>query len=154
MSSLWNTPPRFDKPEVDPTSLKSTLARLANATLSQLWLNSPLKDRISIGCHSLENSGAGDGHLARYKNLSNGRYDGVHFYGNNGREDYTNSVMTILKLTLPERNFAKTNDGCGTAQTENHSQCPQARYQKQSKYQPNVQTKNRFSVFNSNSGNY
>ena len=88
-------PPRFDEIYVDPTSLKPKLDRLANATLSQLWLNSPLKDRIIIGQHSLESSGAGAQYLDRYKNFRTEKYDGVHFYGQTGCSDYTNSVNTI-----------------------------------------------------------
>ena len=95
-------PPRFDEIYVDPTSLKPKLARLANATLSQLWLNSPLKDRIIIGQHSLESSGAGAQYLDRYKNFRTEKYDGVHFYGQTGCSDYTNSVKTILMLALSE----------------------------------------------------
>ena len=37
--------PRFDN---DPSSLKPDLPRLANVTLGQLWLNSPLKHKIFI----------------------------------------------------------------------------------------------------------
>ena len=62
---LMENPPRFDTHERDPTSLKAELARLANATLGQLWLNSNLKDKIFIGRQSLESSGAGAVHLAR-----------------------------------------------------------------------------------------
>ena len=57
-------PPRFDTVDVDPLSVKPTLANLANTTLGQLWLNSPLKDKIFIGQHSLESSGVGTGHFA------------------------------------------------------------------------------------------
>jgi hypothetical protein len=147
-------PPRFDNKKVDPTSLKPTLARLANATLSQLWLNCPLKDKIFIGRHSLESSGTGAPHLARYKDQNTGRYDGVHMYGKSGCEDYTNSVKTIMMVALSETDCTETTTGCGTTQSDSHSYCPQAKYQKKFKYQPTVNTKNRFSVFNSNQGNY
>ena len=55
--------PRFDNLDVDPTSLKPNLVKLANATLSQLWLNSPIKHKISIGYHSLNSSGVGAAHV-------------------------------------------------------------------------------------------
>ena len=45
---LMEHPPRFDLPNVDPHSVKPDLAKLANITLGQYWLNSPLKDRIVI----------------------------------------------------------------------------------------------------------
>ena len=142
---IMEHPPRFDSKSVDPTILKPTLARLANSTLGKLWLNCPLKDKILIGRHSLENSGSGEAHHARYENQNTGRYDGVHLYGYTGRKDYTNSVKTILMLALSENGF-------GTAQTGYHSSCPQAKYQEE-KRQPTVNTSNRFNVFNSNQGN-
>ena len=130
--------------------LKPSLARLAIATFNQLWLSSPLKDIISIGCHSLESPGVGDSHLARYKNPNTGRYDGVHFYGNVGCKDYTKSVKTILMLALSEKQCSQPRSEGGKAQSDDHLDCPQSRFQKQRKYQPNVAVKNRFSVFNSN----
>ena len=145
---IFEHPPRFDLSAVDPISLKSKLARLANSTLSQLWLNSPLKDNIFIGQHSLESSGAGAVHLSKYKNQKTGRYDGVHFYGPSGCRDYTDSVKTILMLALPEKNSK-----CGPAQPSNQENCPQSMFQNGPAYHPSVHPKNRFGVFNSNSKN-
>ena len=136
--------PRFDQRNEDPNSLKPKLAKLANATLSQQWLTSPLKDQIIIGRHSLESPGTGARHSARYVDQRTGRYDGVHLYGQTGCADYTESVNTIFMLAQSEQN-----QGVGNTQTENHSTCPQAEYQKANP----VPTKNRFSVFNSNSKN-
>ena len=106
-------------------------------------------NKITIGRHSLESSGAGIAHSARYVNPRNGRYDGVHLYGQTGCKDYTDSVKTILMLAQSEQNSR-----CGTTQTDNHDNCPQAKFQKKTKCHPSVPTKNRFSVFNSNTGNY
>ena len=145
--------PRFDTPRVDPTSLKSTLARLANTTLGELWLKSPLKNRIFIGQHSLESSGAGEAHFARYENCNTGRYDGVHLYGQSGVRDYTNSVKSILMMALPEYNSKSTSTKCGTAQPNEHQYCPQTEFQNKPAYHPSVQPMNRFSVFNSHLGN-
>ena len=75
---IMEHPPRFDKREVDPTSLKPALVRLANSSLSYLWLNSPLKDKIVIGSHSLGNAGSGDTYQARYVTRT-GRQDGYIF---------------------------------------------------------------------------
>ena len=144
-------PPRFDKQEADPISLKPDLARLANATLGQMWLNSPLKNRIFIGHHSLESSGNSSAHFERYQNQNSGRYDGVHLYGKTGRRDYTNSVKSILMMAFPEVNPATTK--CGSAQQNSHEKCPQTNYQEKTKYHPSVQPRNRFNVFNSNMGN-
>ena len=135
-------PPRFDNKMVDPTSLKSKLARLANATLGQLWLKCKQKSQIVIGQHSLEGSGTGVAHMARYKDLNTGRMDVVHHYGRNGFEDFTNSVSSILMSGMT--------DVCGTAPAGNHNDYTQARRGNQSA----LPTKNRFNVFNSNQGNY
>ena len=140
-------PPRFDTADVDPCSLKPKLAKLANVTLGQLWMNSSLKDKICIGSHSLESSGNGDGHFARYQNYYTGKYDGVHFYGQAGCTDYTNSVKTILKMALPKLSPTKPATESGTAQSNNHKSCPQTKYQ-QKMYHPSVQTKNRFNILN------
>ena len=142
---IMEHPPRFDTPDMDPTSLKPELARIANSTLGQLWLNSPLKEKIHIGRHSLESSGTGATHFKRYENRKTGRYDGVHMYGQSGRKDFTNSLKTIIMMALAEESMADS--GVGTALGDNHNDCEQAKYQKKN-YQPHVQTSNRFSLFN------
>ena len=147
---IMEHPPRFDTPDVDPTFLKPNLARLANATLGGLWLNSPQKDRIVIGQHSLESSGSGAAHVDRYQGRG-GKYDGVHLYGRTGSRDYTNSVMTILSMTVP-RYPGSVQTEHGTAQLEDsHTNCPQAQYQRRN-IQYSVETRNRFSALNQ--GNY
>ena len=135
---IMEHPPRFDNHIVDPNSLKPNLARLANVTLGQLFLNSPFKDKIVIGRHSLESPGAGPAHDARYVNRS-GRSDGVHFWGVKGREVYTNSVNTILMSALPNSRAGTAQGGCQD--------------QSGKKFKTHVPTNNRFSVFNSNKGN-
>ena len=60
---IMEHPPRFDG------KLNSELASLANSTLDQLWVLSPLKARIVIGRHSLESPAVGPTHLARYKDI-------------------------------------------------------------------------------------
>ena len=85
--------PRYDTASDDPHSLKAALSQLFNDTLVQLWLGSPLKERISIGSHSLEcNGGIRD---SRYR-LKN-RFDGIHMYGVSGRKAYTESVLKIVR---------------------------------------------------------
>ena len=141
---LMEHTPRFDSQKSDPTSIKANLVRIANATLGQLWLNSSFKNKIFIRRHSLESSGTGPAHTARYVNTYTGRYDGVHLFGETARADYTNSIKSILLLALPEN---QPTNVFGTAQNGGH--------QKKTNYQPNVQTSNRFSVFNSNNmGNF
>ena len=109
-----------------------------------LWLNSPLKDKIFIGRHSLESSGAGAAHFNRYQNKYTGKYDGVHLYGQTGLLDYTNSVKNILMMSVPKHNPDNGPVELGTAQPDVHNDCAQAKYQRK-EYHPTVQTKNRFS---------
>ena len=146
---IMEHPPRFDTPDVDPTSLKPSLARLANATMGSLLLNSALREKIHIGSHSLESSGAGVAHCDRFQNIKSGKYDGVHYYGEKGCTDYTNSVNTILMMALPQHNTAQPSAGLGTAQPQpaNHTDPAQARHQRK-KYHPTVKTSNRFSPLN------
>ena len=141
---IMEHPPRFDIPENDPLSLKSSLANLANLTLNQLWLNSTLKNKIFIGKHSLDSTGSGPAHEARFVSGKSGRYDGVHYYGPRGGHDYTQSVKTILML-------AKGNHTeFGKYQESEHKTCPQALYQMKQKIKTHqsVTTQNRFSIFN------
>ena len=148
---IMEHPPRFDDRKVDPISLKPSLRALANATLYQLLDNCSMKDRIFIGSHSLECAGIGATHQAKYQDQNTGRYDGVHFYGQSGSRDYTDSVKTILMLGLGEYEHSVWNNMSGSKK-DDHKSCPQARYQ--NRYSQSINLKNRFSVFNSNQGNY
>ena len=152
--------------------MKLQLTKLANSTLDQLWVLSPLKGRIIIGRHSLESPGVGPTHLARYKDQATGKYDAVHFYGRCGVRDYTDSVKTILMIALSDGGIAQAS--ASTYTDDNHLSREQAQYQwsqAQGKYnnrqgntktehrygnqaQPNqpIPTQNRFQYFNQ--GNY
>ena len=147
---IMEHPPRFDTQEVDPTSLKNKLAIFANTTLSSIWLNSPLKDRIIIGRHSLESPGVGPSHQARYRGQG-GRYDGV--YGKAGSKDYTTSVRSIISMALPNQDLTSQDVQLSSGPFD-HKKCPQTKYLNRKKNQPSVKTQNRFSVFNSNLGNF
>ena len=50
--------PRYDPQVSDPLSLKPALSQMFNNLLTELWMSSPLKDRIVIGSHDIECSGA------------------------------------------------------------------------------------------------
>ena len=117
---IMEHPPRFDGKN------KSDLANLANSTLGQLWVLSPLKGRIIIGRHSLENPGAGPTYLARYKDHNTGKHDAVHFYGRCGVRDYTDSVKTILRFALSDGDAAPPS---ASSNTDDHLSKEQAQYQ-------------------------
>ena len=132
--------PRYDEKDIDPLGLKPELSKYANSVYNQLWLDSHLKNKISVGRHSL-NEISDESYDDIFRNPKSGRHDGVHLYGQTGCTDYTNSVMTILMLAKSEQNL-------GVGKTGNHSNCPQAKYQENA-----IQTQNSFSVFDSNSEN-
>ena len=134
-------PPRFDKPNVDPISLKPALAQLANRTLHDLWLNSAMKHKIHIGEHNLACSE--DTRIRRYTDKSSKRYDGVHMYGD--KKAFTLTVLTMLQNGLP---FSSSSH----QDSDYHKTCPQTQYAKGGvRSYPEVS--NRFSVFNTNQGN-
>ena len=179
---IFEHSPRNDTDEVDPLKMKPALARYANNVFTQLWLNCPQKNRITIGQHSLVTNGSDVTHNDLYKN---NKYDGVHHYGAGGRRMYTKSVMNILKKVLkhqqsqnPPQDTQKAhqwsttnNQGYENSPQEHqkksttqsfHQQCPQTLYQQKHKnpvktnndrYHASVQDNNRFSVFNTNLGN-
>ena len=93
--TIMNHGPRYDTQKVDPVSIKQQLASYANRFLLELWLDSPHKNRIFIGSHTLECSP--NIQKDRYTDESSGRYDGVHLYGPNGKYAYTASVINILQ---------------------------------------------------------
>ena len=148
---IMEHPPRFD-------GVKSQLVEIANSALKQLHLKSSSKDMIVIGRHSLESSGGGSSHLARYQDYYTGRYDGVHLYGRTGTRDYTDSVNTMFLMALSDTRAELGN------MEEDHTTCEQAQYQRsqamkrtnrQSGYYRyekqhtfSVPTQNRFSLFN------
>ena len=154
---LMEHPPRYDSKELDPIGLKPKLAKLANSMYNQLWLDSPYKNKIIIGNHSLETNGSGEKHAALFTNIKTGMYDGVHHHGGMGRALYSESVKRVFKNTVQDQN-TKIIQEAPLPKHYHQELCPQAIYQKKqtlahSRYHPSVQDRNRFSVFNSNQGN-
>ena len=92
--TIMNHDPKYDTSDVDPVGLKSILANFTNAYFLELWLDSPMKNKIVIGSHSLDCSG--EERTKRYTDDTSKRYDGVHFLGGLGKSVYTESVMKIL----------------------------------------------------------
>ena len=87
--------PRYDPADVDPLSLKPSLSLLFNNTMTNNWMESPLKEKIYIGNHDIECNGSI--RESRYRHTKSGRYDGVHLFGASGGKFYTLSVLNILK---------------------------------------------------------
>ena len=111
--------PRYDPASVDPLALKTALSQLYNNTLTNLWTESLLRDKIYIGNHNIECSGAI--RESRYRHTQSGRYDGIHLFGSSGMKAYTLSVLNILqKAEVTSSDYTY------------HQSCPQAVYQKTS----------------------
>ena len=87
--------PRYDPSHVDPMGLKPTLSLLFNNTLTTLWMDSAFKNKIFVGNHDIECTGAIK--ESRYRQTKTGKYDGIHLYGSSGRKAFTLSVLRILK---------------------------------------------------------
>ena len=78
--------------------LKKIIAKIANSSLHQLWLDSPYKDKIFIGEHTLDCS---TNTMRRmYTDEQSKRWDGIHMNTKAGRRGYTESVLSILKEAL------------------------------------------------------
>ena len=159
--------PRYDTADVDPVGLKPALAKYANNTFNQLWLNCPLKNKISIGHHRIDAEKSSPNHANVFRNVKTSKYDGVHFYGVSGQNIYSKSVLEIMKNVMPVANQSQYSKAPQNTlqqpqqeREDDHQHCKQAQFQKnkkkstkKTKYHPSVQVKNRFNVFNSNSGN-
>ena len=114
--------PRYDRADVDPTGLKSELAKFANTMFSQMLHSSPWREKITIGEHSLECSD--DLFEKMFVNGQSGWYDGIHMHNRQGRNFYTKSLLNIFKHCLPTicKNKAPIYSNA-------HSDSPQANYQ-------------------------
>ena len=112
--------PRYDPVSSDPLSLKPALSQLFNNTLTDQWISCPLKDKLVIGNHNLDCSGAIQ--QSRYREFKTGRFDGIHLMGSSGRKFYTLSVLNILKnVQLTSSEYAY------------HQSCEQYKYQNRQK---------------------
>ena len=155
-----NLIPRFDGKKNDPHGIKPVLANIYNKTLAPLlqsWMESesPHKNKIYIGSHYLDC--AGKIQEDRYWDKRKDKYDGIHMFGVSGRKEYTRSVLQILRraniIKHTETQHGMVNTATNT-ETDEHTDCPQARYQKRTyadavngnRY--SVPTNNRFNLLN------
>ena len=136
---LMEHAPRHDTPEVDPTGLKSELANYANLSLANLWHNSAMKDKITIGKHSLNTKRTN----TVYKDDRTGRYDGVHYYSSYGKEIFTRSVSGIIKSVLTGTSSASQPTQSSSSQYK-HRQHTKVGANYQQEY--SVPLRNRFNV--------
>lgn len=121
-----------------------------------MWIKSPLKDKIFVGTHNIDCSGAI--REARYKCTKSGRFDGLHFFGSTGTKAYTNSVLNIMRnaelvsadcLPCPQFQYQNRN-----SRNSSNRQCHKQTIDIRPKKPYTVPTHNRFSdVFDQQLGN-
>ena len=158
--------PRYDPLDTDPLSLKPVLAQLFNTTLTDQWMTCAQRNKIFIGAHNIDCTGAI--REARYRDTKSGRFDGLHLIGASGPKFYTLSVLNILraaKLTSEEYEFHQS---CPQTQNRRRKQPTNNKNNKEtnrtepqtasSQSQPryySMPTQNRFQAFSStNQGNW
>ena len=130
---------RFDDQKIDPIGLKQNLVEFANKTLNELITSTNTNKRIILGKHNIPLTD--DCIDARYRDDLSGRYDGVHLYGNFGKEEFTNNFIQILKNVLPSISFSRSSF------PTSHLNCPQVMYQqKQNHFLYNIPVRNRFNL--------
>ena len=117
--------PRYDDQSSNPPGFKSSLSKVFNESLDQLWSDCAIKEKLIIGNHNLDCSGGV--FEARYRNIQSDRFDGVHMYGPSGIKAYTGSVLNVLSSAkLVKVNPPKYHE-------DDHKSCNQARYQAKQK---------------------
>ena len=154
--------PRYDTTENDPQSIKAALTQIYNDTLLKLWIESPIKDKIHIGSHSLECTGG----VKKARYMLGSKYDGLHMYGPSGQKAYTESVLKILRDVGfvrydPPKYFHAYHEKQEQAEAELSTQdrfiCPTQEVdylrdrdvrRTQTYHHYSVSTSNRFNVFN------
>ena len=117
-----------------------------------MWVKSELREKIVIGHHKFD-SNTGEAHDSRYRNVFNGKYDGVHFYGPNGRKDFTKSIMNILTFAFPTEFLLQPQELASVNWPELGGSYSRLQYQPESN-RTAIQTSNRFGVLNPDMGNF
>ena len=79
-------------------------------------MESPDKDKIYVGNHNIDCTGAI--REARYRHTKSGKFDGIHLLGSSGQKAFTLSVLDILKA-------AKVT----SSEPDYHRSCAQFKYQ-------------------------
>ena len=116
-------------------------------------MESPHKDKIQLGNHTLECTGG----VRKARYLLGNKYDGLHMYGPSGRKAYTESVLQIIRgagvIRSSPPNYFHDYHEHPTFKTQEKYVCPtqdrdylrdrDAR-QTHASYQYGVQTFNRF----------
>ena len=129
--------PRYDQLNVDPISLKPALAKFANTTFNNLWMESPWKSKIIVAAHNLQcDVKTRD---ERFTHEGTNRYDGIHAYSQSGKAAFTRSLIGIFSQAITA--LHKGSDILENK--DNYTDCTQTRHQNQNY---SVPVQNRFDV--------
>ena len=134
-------PQRFDRSSSDMLGIKSKLSEFGNQVYDQLWLRKGSPEKIHmIEIDLVQNSGYLKDII--YGNHENPRYDGIHFKGSASSRHFTYRIIQKLSPLLskpnpvqPRSKFSRKTDDNNVLparagnwrETENHSNCPQAK---------------------------
>ena len=117
--------PRYDQLDVDPISLKPALAKFANTTFNNLWMESPWKSKIIVAAHNLQCDVKT--RVERFTDERTNRYDGIHAYSQSGKAAFTRSLIGIFSQAITA--LHKGSDILENK--DNHTDCTQTRHQNQ-----------------------
>ena len=131
--------PRYDRSSNDFFGIKSELSRYANSLYDQLWIKMGSPQNIVILQLDLEGSRS-------YKNLifgspSSQQYDGIHLNGEGGERQFTYQSIKQFKSNLFGTNQANSKPLHKSWEFDNnHTNCPQALYQRRNHKSPAYQS--------------
>ena len=123
---------RFDRSSQDILGIKAKLSNYANAVYDQLWTKRGCPENIKI--RELELNVEKPGYLRNLifgsENVKN--FDGIHLQGRGASRHFTYRAVQTLKKILPQsRQPCRKENPQPDLSTDSHSDCPQARYQRQ-----------------------
>ena len=132
--------PRFDRSSSDISKIKAKISEFANQVYDQLWLRRGSPERIHIvSIKLLEKEGFLKDII--YGSHEDKKYDGIHLVGSGASRHFTyRAVQAILPiLSKPNQDQksssfsrGKRNIGYRQPDKENHINCPQAKFKRQS----------------------
>ena len=130
--------PRYDRSSKDIMGIKSQLSKFSNHVYDQLWLRNGSPDRIHIVEFAL---GCDKSYYLKdiiFGEHSDPRYDGIHLIGPAAVRHFTyRAVQTVSSVIYRQPADFRATISAGRvsdnyAQDNYHTDCEQARYQRQS----------------------
>ena len=154
--------PRFDLKSEDPLFIKSKLSIFANNVYDKLWLKNGCPTNIRIATLNLGCSDSEHLRTIIVGNPDSQSFNGIHLHGAHASRHFTYRAVQAIKSAIAYSyadSCTRNKLGASFPQSENHINCPQARYQGQSpanhgkgnmsqaqNYNNSVPTKNSFNI--------